>query len=103
MKEFPIDPSHDANPFSQLILGKLDAAERKAWVADSWRQFLFWFAHCESVIGNDFTKCSEMVSNAEGTWHAVKGAKLKFEEERNNGDWVRAWNIVLNELDRRPD
>lgn len=103
MKEFPIDPSHDANPFSQLILGKLDAAERKAWVADSWRQFLFWFAHCEVVIGNDFAKCSEMVANAVDTWHAVKGAKLRFEEERNNGDWVRAWDIVLNELDRQPD
>lgn len=103
MKEFQIDPSHDANPFSKSILEKLDAPEQKAWVADSWRQFLYWFAHCESVIGNDFPKCSGMVSNAADTWHAVKGAKLRFEEERNNGEWIRAWDIVLNELDRRPD
>ncbi|MBI5636709.1 MAG: hypothetical protein HZA03_01930 [Nitrospinae bacterium] len=102
-QEFAIDPSHAANPFSNSIIGKLDAAEREAWVADSWRQFLHWFAHCETVIGNDFAKCSEMVSNAADTWHAVKGAKLIFEEERNNGDWVRAWKIVLNELERRPD
>lgn len=103
MAEFPIDPSHDTNSFSKSILEKLDSSERKAWVADSWRQFLYWFAHCESVIGNDFAKGSEMVSNAVDTWHAVKGAKLRFEEERNNGDWVRAWDIVLNELERRPD
>lgn len=101
MKEFPIDPSHDTNPFSKLILENLDAPERKAWVKESWRQFLYWFACCEAII--DFAQCTGMVSNAVDTWHAVKGAELKFEEERNNGDWVRAWDIVLNELDRRPD
>ncbi|HUX91744.1 MAG TPA: hypothetical protein VMV48_13755 [Gallionellaceae bacterium] len=102
MKEFPIDPSHDTNPFSKLILENLDAPERKAWVKESWRQFLYWFSYSEALIGNDFAQSSGMVSNAVDTWHAVKDAKLRFEEERNNGDWVRAWDIVLNELDRRP-
>lgn len=102
-KQFEIDPSHESNPFSKLILENLDAEAQKAWVANSWRQFLFWFAECEERIGNDFAKCTEMISVAEDTWHAVNDAKLRFEEEQNNGDWVRAWDIVLNELARLPD
>ncbi|MDP1633845.1 MAG: hypothetical protein Q8L69_04085, partial [Gallionellaceae bacterium] len=65
--------------------------------------FLFWFAYCEHEIGNSFDKCASMVSKAGDTWRAVSDAKLRFEEEHNNGDWVRAWDIVLNELARRPD
>jgi len=102
-REFSIDPSHDGNPFSQIILEKLDSSERKPWVADSWRQFLHWFADCESNINNNFPKCVEIVSTSLSRWHEVREAKLRFEEERNTGDWIQAWDIVLNELERRPD
>ena len=102
-RELEIDSSHDRNPYSQSILKKLDSSEYVAWVADSWRQYLFWFADCESHIDSDSGAASVIVANAVSKWCDVRAIGLMFEEERNNGDWVRAWDIVLNELNRRPD
>ncbi len=103
MRELPISESHASNPYSQIILEKLRGLEQAPWLADSWRQFLCWFAHCESDVGNDIHKAGHMLEHAAGAWKQVGEMRLKFEDERNNGAWVRAWEIVLNELARRPD
>lgn len=99
-RDFPISETHAANPYSQTILTKLSGTEKAPWLADSWRQFLHWFAECEASL-NGLAASSELVGVARDTWSQVHASKLKFEQERNNGDWVRSWEVVLNELDRR--
>jgi hypothetical protein len=103
MREFPISPAHDVNPHSQAMLEKLRDPQQERMLADSWRQFLFWFAQSEGEIGNDMAKVQDMLAQAQGAWDQVHGTKLPFEEVRNNGEWIRAWSIALNELTRRPD
>lgn len=100
-RNFPISVMHATNPYSQAILEKLQSAEKMPWLADSWRQFLHWFAECEAELDND-TASVDLIGVALDTWHQVHASKLKFEQERNNGEWVRSWEIVLNELNRRP-
>ena len=103
MKELPICPSHRSNPYSQRILDKLKEAEYTPWLADSWRQFLYWFAQCEADLGSDTRTAQSLLERATATWHNITEQKLRFEEERNTGEWVRAWDIVMGELARRPD
>lgn len=98
MKEFPISPSHQHNPYSQGMLAKLRDPEQERMLADSWRQFLYWFAQCEAEIGNDVSKVENMLAEATAVWQQVHDVKLPFEEVRNNGEWIRAWNIAINEL-----
>lgn len=100
---FPISESHRGNPYSQGILKKLKDPEQTRMLADSWRQFLFWFAQCDADVGTDITKVGGMLGNAASMWKQVQAKKLKFEEEKNTGEWVYAWGIVINELARRPD
>lgn len=102
MRDFPISSSHQHNPYSQGMLGKLRDPEQERMLADSWRQFLFWFAQCEMEIGNDVSKVENMLAEASAGWRGVHAAKLPFEEVRNSGDWIRAWSIAINELSRRP-
>lgn len=105
MRDFPISPSHDTNPYSQFILNKLGSPEEQTYLADSWRQFLYWFADCESQLNSSdkVEKVIKLLDESAGNWTMVKGARLMFEEERNTGEWVRSWTIVMNELARRPD
>lgn len=101
-RDFPICASHIANPYSQTILEKLSSAEKMPWLADSWRQFLHWFAEYEALLDNGSAISVDLIGVALDTWRQVHASKLKFEQERNNGEWVRSWEIVLNELGRRP-
>lgn len=103
MGDFPISPSHQQNPYSQGMLEKLRDPEQERMLADSWRQFLFWFAQCEAEIGNDVSKVESMLVEASDAWSRVHDANLPFEEVRNSGEWIRAWSIAINELSRRPD
>lgn len=103
MKELPICPSHKGNPYSQEILAKLASVEYKPWLADSWRQFLYWFAEREATISNEIGAVQQMLAQATASWRDLNAAGLRMEEQRNNGEWVRSWDIVINELFRRPD
>lgn len=102
-KHFPVCSSHAANPFSKQILEKLNSAKATPWLADSWRQFLYWFATCEAEIGNDATRSLAMLDNAVATWDKVKAIDLPLEDSKNDGSWVRPWKIALHELMKRPD
>lgn len=99
----PLSPTHADNPYSKVILEKLGAAEKTPVLADSWRQYMYWFAQCEAAIDGNPEAVVGMLDDAEERWEAVGVNRLKFEERKNNGEWVRAWSIALNELIQRPD
>ena len=106
-RDFPLSSRHESNPFSQKILQGIDQADQRAWLADSWRQYLRWFATTEadyegtSAEGKLFNT-AEMINTANEAWRGVRNAHLRFEEEANDGSWVRAWDIALGELSRKP-
>lgn len=81
------------NPFAQKILDKLDNQPGTAWVADGWRQFLYWFVDCEERAsrGEDVER---LIAFAENLWLEFGDAKLFMDEPRNDGSWTRPWRIA---------
>lgn len=104
-REWPLSPHHEGNPFSRQILGNLDQQERRAWLADSWRQYLFWFAETDRMYGESAAEnlvvTNQLIATAAETWRQVREDGLRFEEEINDGSWIRSWDIALGELDRK--
>lgn len=100
---FELSPSHAENPYSNVILQKREAEEKAPVLADSWRQFMWWFAHSEAALDQKSDEVMDMLDDAEEQWSAVMERRLRFEDRHNNGEWVRAWGIALNELMQRPD
>jgi len=98
-----IDSSHVDNPISQSMLKKMTQPTQEKMLADSWRQFLSWFAHAEEKLHRDRQVCIVMLNDAAANWKKVSDAKLQFEEDKNTGEWIRAWTIAANEVTRRPD
>jgi hypothetical protein len=100
---FLIDGSHSENPVSQSMLVKLASPAQERMKADSWRQFLHWFAYAEEKLNQDPQQCGQMLATAAESWKKISDAKLPFEEVKNNGEWIRIWTIAANEITRRAD
>lgn len=103
MREFEISEWHRTNPHSQSILETLRAPGYAPWLAESWRQFLYWFATCEQRIAAGAVLPRDCLDLAADRWREVHANRLRMEEPRNDGSWIRAWDIALGELERRPD
>jgi hypothetical protein len=91
------------NPFCRQILEILDEAARthtppKAWLAISWRQFLYWFADVEARLKRDDGNVEAMLRNADTNWSKLDKAKILLEERFNDGTWIRIWLNALNEF-----
>ena len=100
---FQLSPLHVSNPFSQGILQKITSTEKRPVLADSWRQFLYWFAQYEAIIGNETPAVLKMLVDVEAQWTKVKAAGVKFELAHNTGAWVPAWRTALQNLVNKPD
>lgn len=87
-----------ANPFGVAILKQLDNSPEKAWIALSWRQYLYAFANLEKRIQENETSVNDLLENAERTWLTLEDNGILMEEMRNNGDWVRIWRRALIEF-----
>lgn len=81
------------NPFTKRILHKFAEQPGSPWLADSWRQYLYWFAECENQM-TDGTSVRELLADAENCWSKLDDIGLLFEERRNDGRWVRPWRIA---------
>jgi hypothetical protein len=90
------------NPFGQQILALIDEAEQnrtklKAWLAISWRQFLYWFADIEARLSNGTADAENLLKAADANWSKLDRDKVLMEERGNDGTWVRAWSNAVNE------
>jgi hypothetical protein len=68
----------------------------KAWLAISWRQYLYWFAEFEFKIDNNLIIPKDFLQNVENNWSHLESQNVLFDERQNNGNWIRAWRIVIN-------
>ena len=102
-QRFQLSDSHATNEHSATILRRLDQPGRPAWLGESWRQFLFWFADCEARLNSAPSLVRKLLSTAETNWRRVEELRLRMEEPANDGSWIRPWTIAIDELDMRPD
>jgi hypothetical protein len=94
-----ISQASTANPFGQEILAKLDQAKqtgtKKAWLAESWRHFLYWFADIEGRLTSGKTSAEELLLTADTNWAKLEKSRVLLVERPNDGSWIRTW---LNSL-----
>ena len=86
------------NPFGIDILNQLDNCPGQAWLALSWRQYLYAFADIEKRIDKNKINVNELLKNAERLWLFLEDKGILMEEMRNNGEWVRIWRRAMIEF-----
>lgn len=100
---------HSGNHWADEILKKLmeDSKKlkedsRKAWVGLGWRQYLSWFCKTESLLSksNAIEKVKEWLKVAEDRWLRLEDEGILFEEQRNDGKWLRPWRQALNKFSK---
>ncbi|MBI3827889.1 MAG: hypothetical protein HY291_00115 [Planctomycetes bacterium] len=96
-KEGLISDASRRNQFCNEIIKKIKEEPGKAWVALSWRQFLYWFADVENRIGKAKLDVGVLLKTAEKNWLLLEDKDILMEEPRNDGHWIRQWRRALNE------
>lgn len=92
-----ISEASTANPFSAEAIRKFSANE--AWLALSWKQFMWWFCNVEERLSSGVVTARQLVDTADATWAALeKSPRVFFEERANDGSWIRQWLRALEEL-----
>lgn len=89
--------SHEGNPFSQQILGQLGQSPRIAWLALSWKQYLWWFSRLEASITARPALVPEILGRADRNWGAIETGRIYLFDRTNTGAWIRAWLNALAE------
>ena len=88
------------NPFGQEILQQLDAAKKggtkKAWLGQSWKHFLYWFADVQDRLQSGSTTVAGLLETANDNWSKLDKARVLLIERPNDGTWIRSWLNVLN-------
>jgi len=86
-------PASDAtrrNPYSAACLAAIN--EGTSWLAESWRQFLWWFADYDRRADQEpVNSVKSLLKNAEQHWVKLETGDVLMEERRNDGAWLRAW------------
>jgi hypothetical protein len=86
-----------ANLFGEEIVRTFSLDQ--AWIALSWRQFMWWFANVEERLSSGTTTARHLVDVADSTWAALERSPRVFLEERlNDGSWIRQWLRALEEF-----
>lgn len=85
------------NPFGSEILQQLSSSPSEAWVALSWRQFMYAFADLEGRISAGSTDVAGLLARAERAWLELEDSAILMEEPRNDGTWLRPWRRALLE------
>ncbi len=86
------------NPFSLEIVSHLDSSPGEAWLAKSWRQYMFAFADLEQRLTNGETDPTRLLASAERAWLDLEDSRILMEEPRNDGGWLRPWRLALLEF-----
>ena len=79
------------NPYSQKILGILDAGLGQPWVGEGWRQYLYWLQETESLASEDVAAIKALLKQADSAWRVISDSELYLYDRQNTGEWVRPW------------
>lgn len=93
-----LSDASNRNPFAQDILAQFDSQPGRAWLATSWRQYLWWFADAEQRVrdgGPSYVPA--MLQSAEEMWMRIENTIL-MDERANNGTWLRSWRKACLEF-----
>lgn len=90
-----LSPASSENPLCGNILGRITAIPRSAWLAESWRQYMYWFQEAENRLRSNATTVDAMLNIAEQNWADLKTLGVLLEEPANDGRWVSRWRRAV--------
>jgi hypothetical protein len=95
-----LEQQFSKNIWSEKILRQFAGTPKTPWLGLGWRQYLSWFSQTEVFLdaANAADEVAEWLNTADKNWGKIEGAKVYFEERRNNGEWIRAWLQALNDF-----
>ncbi len=91
--------SYETNPFSRQIIEQVQQASGMAWLALSWRHYLYSFAELERVA-TDKSIIQSALKLAEQNWMRLDDDGFLMEEVRNDGAWIRQWRIAISSFEK---
>lgn len=86
------------NPYTKKILKQLEVEPSRAWLALSWRQYMYAFADLEHRIDRGEVKVIELLQLAESQWKYMHENHIFMEEPKNNGEWIKSWVKATQEF-----
>lgn len=86
-----------ANPYSAEILKIIDSGQATAWLALSWRQYLYWFRQVEMSISTDPDQAMRMLIAADQMWKRIGDERIYLRDRENTGDWIRPWMNAISQ------
>ena len=98
-KENLLHKDYEHNPFSVEILEQLRNSPGTAWLALSWKNYLYNFAELSSKL-NTQDSISDLLVIAEKNWRSLEDDNILMEESRNDGTWIRPWRIAINNFNK---
>jgi len=97
-----ISTHHSNNFWGERILSHLQSTPEKAWLAFSWRQYLSWFGKIELELStsDSIATVQKWLKEAEENWRMLDDNDLLFDEQRNDGKWLRSWRQALVKFEK---
>lgn len=86
-----LSPESKSNPHGLAILDQMEKRPGVAWLAMSWRQYLYWFADFEARFSRGEVDPKVLLKRADGNWKTLDEQDIFMEERANDGSWVRLW------------
>lgn len=90
------------NPMQDAIMRAIKLAPgakgRKAWRAESWKQYLWWFADAERRIDGRRDLIAAMIGDAKVSWDALRASRIPMAQPDNDGRWIKPWAEALSLL-----
>lgn len=97
-----IDTAKLDNPFGREIITQMTTLPGTAWLALSWKKYLYDFMIMDSTMVEK-TDIKALLQKAEKSWLDLQDMEFFMEEPRNDGAWVRQWRIAIRTFDKMFD
>lgn len=92
-----LSDSSISNPWGRRILAKREDEPGEAWLGDSWRQFMWWFANFEELLEEGAVDPDTHLEQAEEMWDRFEEIPILMEKRANDGSWLRPWRRAIVE------
>lgn len=90
-----LSPASISNPFCNECLTNITSSPPKPWIAEAWRQYMYWFQDAERRISHGELSVEQSLVDAENTWSFLRNNDVFLEEPMNDGRWVARWRQAL--------
>jgi hypothetical protein len=95
-----LSQSSETNPYARQILHHIHETPGAAWLALSWRQYLYWFADFEARISSGEISPADYLKEVANTWERVEDSGIIMDESRNDGRWIQPWRRAISDFRR---